>query len=590
MQAEFQQKIEILSIQLAKVNNKMLVFSLLRLLVFGLIVYGIYLSWGDLQWVVACIVGGGVVFVLLVKLFANTQFLKKQLKRKIQLFTEEIKSVNGDFSFRPTGKNYLDPNHLFANDLDLFGDNSFFQYINRTQLAESEKLLAELLTANIINNIEERQKAINELSELHDFRWNYTVDASLVDAEVSSTTLLSWMSSFKPYVPSLVKPIVHIFSFASLLLIGAYFLGLLSGYFVLIWFFVGLFVSGKYLKRTNQLSAHLNKAQSLFQQYHYLVARIEKTNFKSSYLQHIQEPLLRNNKEEKASTILYSFAKKLDALDQRNNFLLGVFLNAFFLWDIRHTIDIQQWISKNKTCVAQWFDSVFLIDAYNSLANFAANHPHFTYPTIVNNTKTQLNSVDAVHPLIDKNKVISNSFSIQKKEFFIITGANMAGKSTFLRTLGLQIVMANVGLPVGSSAANYAPIKLISSMRTNDSLADDSSYFFSELSRLKMIVETIAKDNYFIILDEILKGTNSTDKAIGSKKFIEKLIRLKSTGVIATHDLSLCELETTFTEIKNFYFDASIVNDELFFDYKMKQGICQNMNASFLLRKMEIVD
>lgn len=590
MQAEFQQQIDILSVELAKVNNKILFFSLLRLLAFGLIVYGVYLSWGNLQWVIACIVGGGVVFVLLVKLFANTQFLKKRLKKKTQLLTEEIKSLKGDFSFRPTGKKYLDPNHLYANDLDLFGDNSFFQSINRTQLAESEKLLAKLLTANQINAIEERQKAIHELSKLHDFRWNYTVDASLVDAEVSSTTLLSWTSSFKPYVPNLFKPLVHAFSLVSLLLIGGYFFSWLSGYLVMVWFFVGLFVSGRYLKRTNQLSAHLGKAQSLFEQYHYLVAHIEKTNFKSSFLQSVQEPLLRNNKEEKASTILHSFAKKLDALDQRNNFLLGVFLNAFFLWDIRHTIGIQQWIAKNKTSVTQWFESVFLLDAYNSLANFAANYPHFNYPSIVKDAKTQLNSVNAVHPLIDMNKVVSNSFSIQKKEFFIITGANMAGKSTFLRTLGLQIVMANVGLPVGSSASSYAPIKLISSMRTNDSLADDSSYFFAELSRLKMIVETIAKDNYFIILDEILKGTNSTDKAIGSKKFIEKLIRLKSTGVIATHDLSLCELETTFTEIKNFYFDASIVNDELFFDYKMKQGICQNMNASFLLRKMEIVD
>ena len=165
----------------------------------------------------------------------------------------------------------------------------------------------------------------------------------------------------------------------------------------------------------------------------------------------------------------------------------------------------------------------------------------------------------------------------------------MAGKSTFLRTVSLHIVMSNVGLPVCAKSSQYSPVKLITSMRTTDSLTDDSSYFFSELTRLKYIVEAIKTDDYFIILDEILKGTNSTDKAIGSKKFVEKLVASKATGIIATHDLSLCEIEKELQAVKNYYFDAQIVNDELFFDYTFKKGICQNMNASFLLKKMNIV-
>ena len=165
----------------------------------------------------------------------------------------------------------------------------------------------------------------------------------------------------------------------------------------------------------------------------------------------------------------------------------------------------------------------------------------------------------------------------------------MAGKSTFLRTVSLHIVMANVGLPVCANESVYNPVKLITSMRTSDSLTDDSSYFFSELTRLKFIVDEIGKEPYFIVLDEILKGTNSTDKAIGSRKFVEKLVATNATGIIATHDLSLCEIETQLEPVKNYYFDAQIVNDELFFDYKLKQGICQNMNASFLLNKMDII-
>ena len=166
----------------------------------------------------------------------------------------------------------------------------------------------------------------------------------------------------------------------------------------------------------------------------------------------------------------------------------------------------------------------------------------------------------------------------------------MAGKSTFLRTVSLQILMAELGLPVCAETCEYSPIKLITSMRTTDSLSDDESYFFSELKRLKYIVDEIKTEKYFIILDEILKGTNSTDKAIGSKKFIEKLVNSNSTGIIATHDLSLCEVTEEHQEVKNYYFDAEIINDELNFDYRFKKGICRNMNASFLLKKMQIVD
>ena len=169
----------------------------------------------------------------------------------------------------------------------------------------------------------------------------------------------------------------------------------------------------------------------------------------------------------------------------------------------------------------------------------------------------------------------------------------MAGKSTFLRTISLSIIMANIGLPVCAKSFDYSPIKLITSMRTSDSLTDDESYFFSELKRLKMIIESVQltekPGDYFIILDEILKGTNSTDKAIGSRKFVERLVKLGAMGIIATHDLSLCEISKDLSEVKNYYFDAEIIDNELHFDYTFKEGICKNMNASFLLKKMEII-
>jgi DNA mismatch repair ATPase MutS len=149
--------------------------------------------------------------------------------------------------------------------------------------------------------------------------------------------------------------------------------------------------------------------------------------------------------------------------------------------------------------------------------------------------------------------------------------------------------MANTGLPVCANKMRYSPIKLITSMRTSDSLAEESSYFYAEIMRLRYIVEQMKDQEYFIILDEILKGTNSKDKALGSRKFIERLVRSGSTGIIATHDLSLCDIEKLYPQIQNKFFDAKIIKEELFFDYKLKDGICTNMNASFLLKKMEII-
>lgn len=279
--------------------------------------------------------------------------------------------------------------------------------------------------------------------------------------------------------------------------------------------------------------------------------------------------------------------------------LFGIFGNAFALWDLKQSYKIEKWITTYNHKVENWFMVIAFFDAQNSLANYVFNHPKHVFPKI-NNDNFTITAKNLGHPLLIENKRIDNDFNIKNDEFFIITGANMAGKSTFLRTVSLGIVMANIGLPVCAESFDYTPIKLITSMRTSDSLSDDESYFFSELKRLKYIVDAISNEassfregqdvkKYFIILDEILKGTNSHDKAIGSRKFVEKLVNCNATGIIATHDLSLCEITKTLKEVKNYYFDAEIINDELHFDYTFKKGICQNMNASFLLKKMDIV-
>ncbi len=572
--------------ELSKIKKQLLTSSMLRLLVFGLIAFSIYYFFGNSKVIMPIILGGIAIFLFLISKHTNLVHKKQKLQALIHINKTEIDVINGDKSALDIGFEYLNANHEFSYDIDLFGENSFFQYINRTATKSGKDKLANILTENKITNIKIKQKTVKELAEKPKWRQNFSATASLVQVETKSKPILDWVQNYQSFLPNFMRFLPSVFFFLSLSVFVLNYFAIAPFSYIVIWFFIGLGISGIYLKKVTKLYREANKAKDTFKQYHQLLLQIESEDFTSSLL--IEKQNLIKTENKKASTIFIEFSKALDALDQRNNMLFGIFGNAFALWDYKQVYKIEKWINTYKDKVEKWFEVIAFFDAQNSLANYVFNHPNHTFP-IINDDKLTIKSEELGHPLLNETKRINNDFSIKNDEFFIITGANMAGKSTFLRTVSLGIVMANVGLPVCAKSFNYSPIKLITSMRTSDSLSEDESYFFSELKRLKFIVNEIKNERYFIILDEILKGTNSHDKAIGSRKFVEKLVNSKATGIIATHDLSLCEITKTLKEVKNYYFDAEIINDELHFDYTFKKGICKNMNASFLLRKMKIV-
>ncbi|MFD0932627.1 DNA mismatch repair protein MutS [Psychroflexus salinarum] len=561
--------------------------SMLRLAVFLAIAFAVYFFWSSTRIVIGSIILGIIIFLILVTRHSKIQYKKAKLKALLQLNETEIKVLKREFTDLPTGDQYKNPEHEFSQDIDIFGNHSFFQYLNRTALKEGEENLAAKLTSNSINSIESKQEAIQELSKKIELRQNFTADAKLVDTETKASSIVNWITNYKTFIPKWMSWFPIVFSIISLVVITAYFFNFISGAQMLLWFVIGLGITGAFLKRINELSSHVSQAQSTFQQYFKLLKLIEDAEFNSSLLKSFQSKI--HSDAAKASQILKVLSKHIDGLDQRNNILLGIVLNGFMLRDLTQSLKIEKWISAHADQVQNWFEVIAEVDAYNSLANFHFNHPDYVFPEIKESgsfTKTK----GAVHPLIDPEDAVRNDFEIKDNQFFIITGANMAGKSTFLRTVSVQIVMSNVGLPVCATFCEYVPTKLITSMRTVDSLADEASYFFAELTRLKYIVDEIQTDKYFIVLDEILKGTNSTDKAIGSRKFVERLVKANAIGIIATHDLSLCEVAEDLPQVQNYYFDAEIIDDELNFDYTLKRGICKNMNASFLLKKMDIVE
>lgn len=571
---------------LHKAQKELRLLSLVRFLAFISTVFCVYYFLGDAQGMLVSGIIGTAIFSFFLKRYWKKKEERERLLSLVSINDIELAVLNGDVSKLSDGEGFKDPNHRYSFDIDLFGRGSFFQLVNRTVTSAGTEELVSQLNANGIDAIQIKQEAISELAKIPKWRQEFAALASSVEAEVAPKEIVAWIHNHKKALPSFGKWLPIVFSIATLALIFSVSFLSVSFSFLTIWFFIGLGISGVYVKKVNDLYLRAGKVKATFQQYYKLLEILEQKEFASELLKNKHAKIAGESK--KSSKLMQEFFEYLNALDQRNNIIFAIFGNGLLLWDLKQAYRVETWMNLNQDDVEDWFEVISFFDAQNSLANYVFNHPSFVYPSIVNEGAI-IEADNLGHPSLSAEKRVTSDCFIDAQDFFIVTGANMAGKSTFLRTVSLSIVMSNMGLPVCASQMKYKPVKLITSIRNSDSLSDDTSYFFSELKRLKYIVDALKNDTYFIVLDEILKGTNSTDKAEGSQRFVEKLVASKATGIIATHDLSLCEIEKKYDEIQNYYFDAEIKNDELFFDYKLKKGICQNMNASFLLRKMEIV-
>ena len=446
------------TLDLKAVKTQLFWSSMLRLLVFIAIAFSVYFFWSSTRVVIGSIILGIVIFLILVTRHSKIQYNKAKLKALLKLNETELKVLKREFSELPTGEIYKNPEHEFSQDIDIFGQHSFFQYLNRTALKEGQDHLASKLTSNAIDHIEEKQQAIQELSKHIELRQNFTADAKLVNTETKASSIVNWATDYKTFVPKWMSWFPKVFSTLSLAVIAAYLINVISGAQLLLWFIIGLGITGAFLKRINELSSHVSQAQSTFQQYFKLLKLIEEAEFKSELLKNFQSQIQSGS--TKASQILKVLSKHIDGLDQRNNVLLGIVLNGFMLRDLTQSLKIERWIQAHASQVQNWFEVIAEVDAYNSLANFHFNHPDYVFPVIKDGgsfTKTK----GAVHPLIEPEDAVRNDFEIKDNQFFIITGANMAGKSTFLRTVSIQIVMSNVGLPVCATSCEYVPTKLI---------------------------------------------------------------------------------------------------------------------------------
>jgi DNA mismatch repair ATPase MutS len=346
---------------------------------------------------------------------------------------------------------------------------------------------------------------------------------------------------------------------------------------------------GFYTKKITFIHGRIGRKVNILDKYGKLLKLIEKEDYNSKFLL----SLLNKTSVDKhtASEELNRLKNLVKALDNRMNILFALFANALLLWDLQVVYRLEKWRQKNQESMPEWFETIYRFDELSSKATFAFNHPKYIVPQIVEGNFS-LKIKQGGHPLLDEKERVDNDFEMYgHAQIRIITGANMAGKSTFLRTIGVNLVLAMSGNVVCAKEFAFVPIPIHTSVRTNDSLQKSESYFFAELKRLKTIIDRLKTgEKLFVIVDEMLRGTNSKDKHLGSEALTKQMIDLKASGLIATHDIALGELTEKYPEnIQNQRFEVETENDKLVFDYLLKPGISQNLNAVFLMKKMGVI-
>jgi ABC-type multidrug transport system fused ATPase/permease subunit len=543
---------------------------------------------------------GILCFLVLASVFGKMVHVYQKHTRYIT-FLEDLCSVNkqesavleGEYSVFENGEEFLNPEHSFTYDLDVFGEGSVFQYLNRAKTFLGRNRLASWLQNPLrdSNAIYERQEAIKELSEDVVFRQKMMAfGMSIDDSSEDLNRLEEWIDKDCEFSG---KWLWRVFAFGvPVLMLTAlviYILGVISFSQLLLISVFPFYLTFRNLKNINAIHAKVGKNYERLLRYSELIMELEKKEFKSDFLVRLHDNVKNENRS--ASGELRKLARAIKYLDNRYNVLIAILGNMFLMWDLNTIMYAEKCKKELAGNLRDWFDVIADFEAVSSLSNLSFNYPEYVFPEISQEGNV-FEMKNGGHILLDENVRVNNSCELNNSgQFIIITGPNMAGKSTFLRMIGLNYVLGMMGSVVCADQFVFSCKQLYTSMRTSDSLQKNESYFYAELKRLKNLVAQLREgEKLFIVLDEILKGTNSKDKQEGSKLFLKQISELNAQGLVATHDLSLGDLETEFPEkFFNRSFEMEIENDELIFDYKLKSGLTNKMNASILMKRMGIV-
>ena len=588
----YTERLAVLTAEHKKLSNKKSVFGILRFGSIAALIAAFYLLW-SFGWIY-------VVIAAIVLLFIFVQLIYKDLANKaaiehlahlIQINKDELTAITSGYYHFGDGASLQPKEHYYANDMDLLGHASLFQFLNRTTSQMGASAMADWLLAPATTEIiTERQTAVKELCDKPE--WRQKLQAFGKEKTITHRTqsrLQSWLaqpdsfSGFKAW-----QWLRYVLPAIMLMVSAAAWLDLVSMnifYGTLFIFAIIAFQINKYVGPVHeQLSKMVDELDALSQS----IGAIEEERFSSGLLISMQNNFTAE--DGNASKKLKQLKRILDKLDLRYNIVLSAPLNLWLLWNLQQMLDLEKWKKNNTTFISNWFSVLGEYEALNSFANTKFNNPEWAFPLIAEN-HFSIEATELGHPLINAGKRVDNFINIhQRGEVMLVTGSNMAGKSTYLRSVGINTILAMAGAPVCARYFSISPVQVISSMRIADNLEESTSTFYAELKKLKTVIDKVnAGEKVFVLLDEILRGTNSLDRHTGSVALVKQLIKQRTAAIIATHDIALAELQKEYPDnILNYHFDVQVNNEELYFDYKLKPGVCQSLNASILMKKIGI--
>jgi hypothetical protein len=565
-------------------------FSIIRLITFIVAIAVIILAF-SYSALIGCVVLLGSIIAFGRFIFWHQEILKQ--KEHFEALTAinqaEIDIANDDYAKFANGKEYLDLQHPYAVDLDIFGDYSLFQYLNRTATNIGQKTFANyLLSPAKKPEILARQEGGLDLKNRLEWRQNFqAIGHNSKENETDIRLLLFWLNDAPILLENTLLKVLKIalpivfFSVITLIFFG------LPYQFAVAIFFFNLFLISRKLKEVTDIHEKTSRAGDILRNYARLIEHIEKEEFTSEKLKNLKQRLFIS--ERSASKSMKQLAFIIHQLNARYNVFI-ILLNGSVFWDWHWILKLEKWKAQMQTKLPEWFDILQEFDAMVTLGTLHYNHEDWTIPNI-DLEFTGLEGIELGHPLIAAKKRVPNDLIVPNSGHIkLITGSNMAGKSTYLRTVGLNVVLAMMGSPICAKSLRLPVLTVNTSMRTQDVLHESTSSFYAELKRLKTIIDSVENgEKIFFLLDEILKGTNSHDRHTGSRALIEQLIKSKGMGLIATHDLELGVLEAEANgTIENLCIEVMVEKDRLVFDYTIKKGVSKSFNATYLMRNMGI--
>jgi len=532
-----------------------------------------------------------ILFTQLIFIDLKNTAAIKHTRHSIKINDDEQKALAHNYYHFDDGNHFMPAVHPYANDLDIFGRASLFQYYNRTTSDMGGKTLANwFLQPATVDIILQRQAAVKELTTTT--VWRQELQAYGKEEKITVATqqrLQSWLQSEPHFINNIFWKILQ-FGVPAIIItvIGLNIADIITettrNIFLAGSAVIAFIIAKKIAPLHEQVSKMANELAVLADS----IRLIEQTHFNTPLLQTLQSKFITGN--TKSSVQLKQLKKIVERLDLRLNPVIFIPLAIIFQWDIQQAMALEKWKQRNQQNINDWFNAIGDFEVLNSFATVSFNHPEWSYPTFTAQ-HFFISGTNIGHPLINSAKRVDNNIDIKSsEELMLITGSNMAGKSTYLRSIGINTVLAMAGAPVCAATFTLSPVQIISSMRIADNLEESTSTFYAELKKLKAIIDKVnAGEKIFILLDEILRGTNSLDRHTGSVALVKQLINHKAACIIATHDVELAKLKEIYPEnILNYHFDVQVEKEELYFDYKLKEGICTSLNASILMKKIGI--